>query len=381
MRAESILAFDLGTFETQLLTLLRNGFRPTFGMVFCSPAQDFQSIMSLFKQYEIDLAGCTSAGEIVNEALHESSIACTLMELNRDYYQLGMIAPTTSDDDENTVARKARAFADDSFENVAMIILSSGIHNDGEKIISGLRSGKKSNISIFGGMAGDDLNMKHSFIFKSECHSNNGLLVIALDTDKIEINGLATSGWQAIGAANTITQAKGNLIETINDQPALDFFLKFFGSFDAVNNSRGQNISTMSAQYPFQLQRSSETTVLRVPLTISEKDRTIRLTGSVTSGDQFKFSISPGTEVAEQTVLEFEGFKNLIETPDALLLFSCKGRHAALGPFLEDEVTGIYEHWNKPMIGFLSYGEFGNLKNGVCEFHNETCCLVTLRVK
>jgi hypothetical protein len=202
-----------------------------------------------------------------------------------------------------------------------------------------------------------------------------------LDTDKIEIKGLAISGWQAIGASNTITKAQGNLIETINDQPALDFFLKFFGSYDSVSDSRGQNISTMSAQYPFQMQRNTETTVLRVPLTVSEKDRTIRLTGSVTTGDKFKFSISPGTEIAEQTVLEFENFKDGIEMPDALLLFSCKGRHAALGPFLEDEITGIYEHWNKPMIGFLSYGEFGNLKNGICEFHNETCCLVTLRVK
>jgi hypothetical protein len=262
-----------------------------------------------------------------------------------------------------------------------MIVLSSGIHNDGEKIISGLRSGRADNIPIFGGMAGDDLNMKDSFIFTTERHFSNGLLVIALDADKIEIKGLAISGWQAIGASNTITKAQGNLIETINDQPALDFFLKFFGSYDSVSDSRGQNISTMSAQYPFQMQRNTETTVLRVPLTVSEKDRTIRLTGSVTTGDKFKFSISPGTEIAEQTVLEFENFKDGIEMPDALLLFSCKGRHAALGPFLEDEITGIYEHWNKPMIGFLSYGEFGNLKNGICEFHNETCCLVTLRVK
>jgi hypothetical protein len=381
MRAESILAFDLHTFESQLLTLLQDGFRPTFGIIFCSPTQDFQSIMSLFKQYQIDLAGCTSAGEIVNESLQEAAIVCTLMDMNRDYYRFTLVTPTTSDDDENTVARKARAFADDSFENVAMLILSSGINNDGEKIISGLKSGRVNKIPIFGGMAGDDLNMVDSFIFTAESHLNNGLLVIALDTDKIEIKGLATSGWQAIGASNTITKAKGNLIETINNQPALDFFLKFFGSYDSASDSKGQNISTMSAQYPFQLERNMDTTVLRVPLTVSEKDRTIRLAGSVTTGDKFKFSISPGTEVAKQTVSEFEGFKDAIQMPDALLLFSCKGRHAALGPFLEDEVAGIYEHWKKPMIGFLSYGEFGNLKNGVCEFHNETCCLVTLRVK
>lgn len=380
MRAESILALDLQALETQLLHLLRDGFRPTVGMLFCSPTQDFKAIMSLFKQYQIDLAGCTSAGEIVNEALHEEAIACTLMDLNRDYYQLAIIAPTTSDDDDNTIGRKARAFADDCFENVAMLVLSSGITSDGEKTISGLKAGRQNNIPIFGGMAGDDLNFKNTYVFNSKKSLNNGLVVLALNADKIEIKGLATSGWQSIGATNTITKAAGNRIETINHQPALDFFLKFFGQFDQIN-VRGKNVSTMSAQYPFQLERGAGTTVLRVPITVSETDRTIQLAGSVNSGDKFKFSISPGVEIAEQTVAEFEGFKAEMQTPDALFLFSCKGRHAALGPFLEEEVTGIYEHWNKPMIGFLSYGEFGNLKNGICEFHNETCCLVTLRVK
>jgi hypothetical protein len=377
MKTRSLLAFDADSLETQLLSLLKDHFYPTLGIVFCSPMQDIQSIMGIFKQYNIELVGCTSAGEIVNDELHETAIACTLMELPRQYYKTTLVSGKPLYN-ELMLAQEVRAFADEQFEDPALIVLTSGLYNDGEKIILGLKNQRE--IPIFGGMAGDDLLLKDTFVFNNEIVSEKGIIAIALDSQKIEVNGLATSGWQTIGATHVITKASGSLVETINDQPALDYFLKFFGYFDAAN-VKGKSVSTISAQYPFQLERENGGAVLRVPLQVVESERAIHLTGSVKNGDKFRFSISPGIEVAEKTISEFEQLKQKMNAPDAILLFSCKGRHAALGPFLDDEVKGIYEHWQKPMVGFLSYGEFGNLKNGICEFHNETCCLVTLRVK
>ena len=45
--------------------------------------------------------------------------------------------------------------------------------------------------------------------------------------DKIEIKGLATSGWKPLGTYHTVTKAEGNVIHTINNVPALDFFIRF----------------------------------------------------------------------------------------------------------------------------------------------------------
>ena len=161
---------------------------------------------------------------------------------------------------------------------------------------------------------------------------------------------------------------------------SLDFFIRFFGEHENAN-VKGKLISTISAQYPFQIRRTDDYSVLRSPIYGDEETRTLTLVGSIKQGDQFRFSISPGLEVIESTVKEFFQFSQDIPEADALLLFSCKGRHAALGPFIEDEIKGIYDHWQKPMIGFLSYGEIGNVKNGTCEFHNETCCLVVIKEK
>ena len=130
-----------------------------------------------------------------------------------------------------------------------------------------------------------------------------------------------------------------------------------------------------------QLVRDGGHTVLRSPMFGNEADKTLVIGSSVKAGDQFKFSISPGMKVIDQTIAEFQDFKTNEVEADALILISCKGRHAAFGPMLEDEVRGIHSYWKKPMIGFMSYGEIGNMKNGICEFHNETCSLVLLKEK
>jgi hypothetical protein len=46
---------------------------------------------------------------------------------------------------------------------------------------------------------------------------------------------------------------------------------------------------------------------------------------------------------------------------------------------MEDEIRGIFEYWDKPMIGFFSYGEIGATEGAQCDFHNETCTLVSLK--
>jgi hypothetical protein len=378
MEAKSIISRSTTALESRLLNLLKDGYRPTLGIIFCSSKQDFKEISWIFNNCGIDLLGCTTAGEITDDTLSDESISCLLMDISKEKYRLCFIKNT-----EGVVetGEALRQFAKDSFENAAMIVCSAGIMNDGEQVVAGLKKGQNKEIPIFGGLAGDDLQIKNTYIFTRNEYSNNGMAAIVFDNDKIEITGLATSGWEALGTENTVTKATGNTIYTINNEPALDFFVRFFGDNEEMD-VKGKQISTVSAQYPLQVMREdTDYAVLRSPIFGDENNRSLTLVGSIKEGDKFRFSISPGVEVIDKTVAEFQVFKHETPDVDALLLFSCKGRHAALGPFIEDEIKGIYDHWQKPMIGFLSYGEIGNMGNGICEFHNETCCLVTIKEK
>ena len=57
---------------------------PTLGLVFCSATHSVEGIRQLFAERNIDLVGCTTAGEIVDQRLYENSIAVLLMDLSPD---------------------------------------------------------------------------------------------------------------------------------------------------------------------------------------------------------------------------------------------------------------------------------------------------------
>ena len=275
-------------------------------------------------------------------------------------------------------AKRIRLLIDDAFDNPAVLVCSSGVLNDGEQVIAGLKYGIEREIPMFGGMAGDDSMIENSYIFSRRDITNNGIAALIFDNNHVELKGLATSGWEPIGDFNTVTKAEDNIIYSINNEPALDFIHRFLGDTEADSID---SLSIMSAQYPFQVVKDNNCEVLRMPIKVNAADKSLRLVGSIKEGTKFRFSISPSIDVINKTIGEFNDLKQDTPDSDALILFSCIGRQSAFGPFLEDEVKGIYGLWKKPMVGFLSYGEFGNLRNGICEFHNGTCSLVVIKEK
>ncbi len=379
MQVKTLKANSAGGIEAQIDNYLAEGFRPTLGILFSSLTVDIDTLSNIFDQKDIDLFGCSTAGEILNDQVFDENVVGLLFDLNKDYYKLNFVDGKEVGGPFK-VGKAAGSWARDKYENPALIVGSGGVTIDAEQIVFGLKAGMGREVPIFGGLAGDDLTTRGTYAFWRHGNTDNGIVTLVLDNDKVMVEGMATSGWEAVGAINTITKAEGNVVYSINNEPALDVFIKYFGYFDNLE-VKGKQINTMSAQYPLQVIRDDGTSVLRSPLVGSEEERTLILAGGVREGAKFRFSIAPGFEVIDQTIDDFGELNQKANEADALILFSCKGRHAALGPMIEDEIKGIYEYWKVPMAGFFTYGEIGPTKNGTCDFHNETCSLVVLKEK
>jgi hypothetical protein len=377
MNTRPIYAESTQELEDQIKDILLSPFSPTLGIIFCSPKHDLNVVCQLFDKADIDLFGCSTAGEILFDEIHDTSIVGVFTDMKKENFQV--ISRETHGEIYKT-AFEMGLEAKNTFDNPAIILASGGVTIDAEKIIEGLEDSIQKDIPIFGGLAGDDLALMATYSLSRHGAESGGLVFTVFNADKVDIEGLATSGWESIGNVHTITKAEGNIIYTIDDKPALDVFINYFGSF-GDSNLEGRNISSMSAQYPLQLLREGGHSVLRSPLLGNEEEKTLILAGGVKEGDKFKFSISPGFEVIEQTIEEFGALQTKVPETELALLFSCKGRHAALGPLIEDEIIGLNKHWDAPLIGFFSYGEFGNAKNGKSDFHNETCSLVLIKEK
>ncbi len=377
MIAKSLFAFSTDDLKAKIAENCTRFFNPSLAFVFSSIKYDLNIIQKIFQEFSIDLLGSTTAGEISDDRLLEEGMAILLLELPKESYKIDFFEHNGVDVDQTGF--KVGETAKVTFNHPGMIILSGGITIDAESLVNSIKKRVGNTVPIFGGLAGDDLQMKNSFVFTHKNITSNGLAVLFVDQNKVSINGQAISGWAPIGGINTITEAKGNVIYQINNERAFDVFAKYFGFFDEATDKIDQLI-TLQTNYPFQFIRDENVSVLRSPMKVNQDDGTILLTASVKEGDQFRFSFAPDFKVIDQTLRTFKNFKPKANDPDAILHFSCKGRHGAFGPILKKEIKGIYDIWDKPVAGFLTYGEIGNVDSLGSEFHNETCSIAFLKV-
>ena len=66
---------------------------------------------------------------------------------------------------------------------------------------------------------------------------------------------------------------------------------------------------------------------------------------------------------------------------DAVIIFSCAGRILSLGPLMTQEIEGVKNVWNAPMVGFFTNAELGRATNGGLEMHNLSTICVALKEK
>lgn len=372
MRAQSLAADSVAAIERQLQEMKAGGFSPTLAIVFASIAHELTDVARVFRDAGVDVFGASSSGEIVvgakSETIREGSIVGLVLDLDRSAYGVRLVEQDgrTSHDLGVAAGRWARA----TFDQGPMLVLAAGLTLDGEGIVRGLQSEAGPDATIFGGFAGDDWKLTRTYVFTGRKQSSEGVLVLAFDGDRVTLDGVASSGWVAVGAEKTVTKAEGNVVHTIDGVPALDVYKDYLGLTSDTD--------LMIGEYPLQIQRDGYS-VLRAALIALPETRSLVFAGTVPEGAKVRFSCSPGTAITDQALSEVRTLHHRVPGADALLLFSCKARHIALGPLAEDEVGPMQQLWNVPMVGFYTYGEFGKNAAGATEFHNETCVLVALK--
>ncbi len=373
MKAKNIYGESPREITSKLSKAIEDGFSPTLAIVFCSILQDRKALTDIFTDQNISVFGSTTAGEILDDEVMEKAAVVMLLDINRDYFKIFHEAST----DTYKVANDMALFAKECFADPSIVVVSSGLTIDAEQIINGVRDAG-TEIELYGGLAGDDLTMKGSYVFSNGFETENGLVALVLDNSKIDVQGLATSGWDNIGIEKTITKSAGNVVYSIDDEPAVDVFVKYFQFTESVDNT-AEIIAQNFAQYPLQLTKPNGNVVLRAPLMVDIESRALIFAGGIPEGSKVKFSVQPGFDLIEKTTERVSALKPGMPEADALIMFSCKARHMALGPMTGDEAGMIRGIWNKPLIGFFTYGEIGTAKDSECDFHNETCSMVILK--
>jgi len=376
MNTKVIKASSLDEFESEILKI--TSFTPTLAFIFASYEHDLEHLSLIGDKNNIKIFGATTSGEIANDEIFESSIVAMFVDISNDDFEIYY----SESSDLSTIEISDSAFqrGKEKFNNPAFLVASSGLSRDGEDIISPFIRNEKDVIPVFGGLAGDNLNMKDTFVFTNSKCTNNGLVFLILNGDKVEVNGMAISGWEAIGVEKIVTRSEGNIVYEIEGKPALDVYINYFDlSIDLDDHS--DVVATIGVNFPLQVLRKNSNPVLRAPLFGNKDDRSLAFAGKVPQGAKVKFSVPPTFEIIDTTIDIFKSVKGKMPDADAMIMFSCAARKLALGPMTEDEIEGLRKLWNAPMVGMFTYGEIGNSFGNVSDFHNETCSLVLLKSK
>ena len=379
MLAKSFKGNTAEEIQKAIQECMADAFKPTLAIVFLSIKQDRDKICELFDKEGIVIFGATTSGEFIDGEIGEGSTVVMLLDIDPGYFKL--VFQETGDHTTFENARQLGVEGKKAFSNPAFIIASGWLQIDGEKIVEGIREGFDGEVTVFGGMAGDDLVLQAPLVFTNGKSSVNGLLAIIIDEDKIEINGVATCGWKAVGTNKTVTKSAGNIVYTIDDKPALDMVMKYLGV--EIDLDSGKDVVThIGAYYPLQLERENVAPVMRTAMFANKEDRSLICAGNVPQGSKVRFSLPPDFDAIDKVVEECNELKNEKQpTADAMIMFSCISRHLSFGIMMKEEIEQVQQVWDAPMAGFFSYGEFGRSRTGKHEFHNNTCCVVVLKEK
>ncbi len=379
MKAHSIKGNSAEAIQAALEDELGHGFNPTLAFVFVSIDQDRLSIAKILDDKGIAVFGATTNGQFIDEETQSAGIAILLLDMPRAYFTLSLQEYPNKNFRET--ARASATTALRQFQHPAILLSCSNTETDAEALLHGFQDVIGSAVNVFGGAAGDNYSFSEQFVFTNHQQSNRGMIVLAMDEDKIKIRGRATCGWNAIGTLRTVTHSEANHVFTIDNIPVLDLTAKY-GGIENVSPDNKNLMFEIATTFPLQLQREQGDPVMRPGLLIDWNDRSFYCSGAVPQGSKVRFSLPPDFDVVEKVISNCEDMKNC-EMPeaDAVIVFSCAGRQAALGPLIQQEIEGLKNVWNAPMAGFFSNAELGRATGGNLEMHNLTTCVVALKEK
>ena len=378
MQAKSIKGKSTAAIKTALIESIADGFKPTLAFVFLTELEEIDGVTKMLDAAGIAVFGASTSEKFTDQGLEPEGIVALLLDMNPANFKIVLKDFTSTTVYES--ACEVGAIGKKNFAHPAFIISAADIKITAEDIIKGLLVNAGNNVTVAGGMAGEAVNFTGA-VFTNNVKTNSGLLSLILDEDKIDVKGMAVSGWKAVGTEKKITKCEGSWIYTIDNEPAMNLIKKFLGK-EIVSGNTSKGLIPLDINFPIQIQRESGKAMMRPFLLWNTEDQSIMVGGPVKEGSLFRFSLPPDLEVIDSVIESSMALKeNELPDADAMLIFSCIGRLSSLGPMSSSELDGLTATWNKPMAGFFSLGEFGKLDDSRPEFHGTTVSWVALKEK
>src|SRR6185437_10902470 len=354
---------------------------PKLLIVFCSPAHDLQQLLGEIRERagSVPLIGCTTAGQIASAGPSHAGVVVTALG-GPGFGVRTTVAVDASRNLREAGARVARGLPDRAdLPHKVMLLLSDGLSGDQQEIVRGAHSVLGAAVPLVGGCAGDDLKMSRTF----QLYDDRVL------TDSVVAAGIASNaplgvgvrhGWRRVGEPMLVTSSRSNRVYTLDDQPALDAYLKHLGVTEPAHPDQ-EGLTRLALTHPLGMSRSNGEDQVRFIGGGDFTERSLSCIAEVPQGalvwimDGNARSVLEATDAAYGDSLAALGGQRLL----GMIAFDCIARRAVLGEDgIQREIgrlTGLAS--GAPLAGFYTYGEIARTR-GVRGFHNQTLVLLSI---
>ncbi|CAK0741059.1 Histidine kinase [Azospirillaceae bacterium] len=327
------------------------------------------------------LVGCTTAGEITGEGIHEDCCVITALRFNA-----ARVRAAAADVEEIAGSLAAgmtlgRVLGDPDLAGV--LVFGRGLDINGSALIDGLVSQIGTIIPVFGGLAGDGGAFKRTWTLAPTGVSDRQVVGVGFYGSSLRFGHGSFGGWEPFGPTRKITRASGNILYELDGEPALSIYKRYLGSYAA-------DLPASGLLYPLEMLNQDYSTLglIRTILGIDEAAGSLILAGAVDENGYLRLmhastnALIEGAEKAAQASVGQLGRKPGAQPGQSLaLLVSCVGRKLVMGDQVDDEILAVADQIGTEftLSGFYSYGEISPMTGSMdCKLHNQTMTVTLL---
>lgn len=350
-------------------------------VVFCSEAYDLAALLEGIGSEAPDtpLIGCSTAGEIATAGPSDASIV--VVAIGGEGFSVATGVGTDSSGDlrqATTTAVEACIAGVEQRAHSVVLLLTDGLGGDQMEVVRGAYAVVGAEIPLVGGCAGDDLKMKGTFQLFGDRALRDSVVAAALSSDA-PIGIGVQHGWRRVGEPMLVTSSDGNRVQALDDQPALDVYLRRLGA-PAEAHHDPDAFTRFALTHPLGISRRTGEEV-RFVAGADFEDRSIACIASVPQGglawimEGDEHSVLEATdEACAEAVAGLDG-----APPLGFVAFDCIARRGVLGePGIRREIERIAAYaGGAPVAGFYTYGEIART-SGMRGFHNQTLVVLAL---
>ena len=319
-----------------------------------------------------EIAGCSTNGEIYGGETMDGESVAAAIRFDATEIKTTSIVLEPQGDARGGGLRLAEALRGEGLKGV--FVLSDAFGINGAALVEGLIEGLPSDVTITGGMAGDNATLGSSTLAGlNESPRDRGAVAIGFYGSKVRIGHGVAGGWDPLGPSRRVTRSVGPVVYEFDGEPALDVYERLVG--DASTTRR------LRHPFAFKPEADSAQDGIREVVGVDRENKGVIFIDDVPTG--WWGQTLRGADdrlVAGAAVAARRAGLHEADGHALALVVSCIGRKWVMGQKIGDETEAVQdESPDTPTIGFYSYGEISpHERTGLCTLHHASMSVTLL---